>query len=349
MLGKFEVRTDLALEAHENYEEMATPPHLRSAASRAAAGDHKTRKHGENSGIHGVRVEEEADEEREIYITTVTIETENAAKAMGKAVGTYITIEAPNMSTPDEDYHREISEELAKQLDVLLDGRKDSVLVVGLGNREVTPDALGPDVVNNLRITRHMMKEYGRMPSGMEASGEISAIVPGVMAQTGMETLEIIRGVVGQTHPGIVIVIDALAARSTKRLNRTIQVTDTGIHPGSGVGNHRNAINEETLGIPVIAVGVPTVVDAATIVNDTMEELIAEMDRQDSMKMLGGALGTLDQAEKHEMICKLISPYLNTMFVTPKDIDETVKYLSYTISEALNMTFARDCHRETGC
>ncbi|MCD7737220.1 MAG: GPR endopeptidase [Lachnospiraceae bacterium] len=342
MMGKFQIRTDLALEARENYEDMITPPHLRSAADRASHEENAAFQSGTDARIHGVRVDEKVDEEREIYTTTVTIETENAAKAMGKPVGTYITIEAPNMSSPDEDYHREISEELAKHLDSLIEGKKASVLVVGLGNREVTPDALGPDVVNNLRITRHMMKEYGRMPSGMETAGEVSAIVPGVMAQTGMETLEIIRGVVDETKPGLVIAIDALAARSTKRLNRTIQITDTGINPGSGVGNHRDAINKETLGVPVVAIGVPTVVDAATIVNDTMEELIAEMDRSDHMQMLGGTLGTLDHAEKYEMIHELISPHLNTMFVTPKDIDETVKYLSYTISEALNIAFSAD-------
>lgn len=215
-----------------------------------------------------------------------------------------------------------------------------SVLIVGLGNREVTPDALGPNVVGNLHITRHMIREYGRIGSGFETVDEISAIAPGVMAQTGMETLEIIKGVVETTKPDVVIAIDALAARSTRRLNRTIQITDTGINPGSGVGNHRNAINEETLGVPVIAVGVPTVVDAATIVNDTMEDLIEEMDRTVQMQKLGGTLGTLNQAEKHQMIRELISPHLNTMFVTPKDIDETVKYLSYTISEGLNMAFA---------
>ncbi|MCD8023656.1 MAG: GPR endopeptidase [Lachnospiraceae bacterium] len=313
---------------------------MRSAADRAAGEEGSASYRGADTQIRGVRVEEETDEEREIYTTTVTIETENGAKAMGKPVGTYITIEAPNMSVPDEDYHREISEELAKHLNHLMDGRKDSVLVVGLGNREVTPDALGPDVVNKLRITRHMIREYGRMSKELETAGEVSAIVPGVMAQTGMETLEIIRGVVDETKPGLVIAIDALAARSTKRLNRTIQVTDTGINPGSGVGNHRDAINEETLGVPVIAVGVPTVVDAATILYDSMVELIAQMDRSDHMQMLGGTLGTLDQAEKREMIHDLISPYLNTMFVTPKDIDETVKYLSYTISEALNIAFS---------
>lgn len=177
--------------------------------------------------------------------------------------------------------------------------------------------------------------------SGMsENAGSVSALIPGVMAQTGMETLEIIKGVVEETKPEAVIAIDALAARSTRRLNRTIQITDTGINPGSGVGNHRNAINEETLGIPVIAVGIPTVVDAATIVNDTMEELIAQMDSSASMQRLGGTLGTMNQAEKHQMIQELISPHLNTMFVTPKDIDETVKYLSYTISEGLNIALS---------
>lgn len=315
MVGEFQIRTDLALEARESCE-----------------ADHVK--------IRGVRVEEEKDEQREVFTTTVVIETENGAKALGKPVGTYITIEAPNMSSPDEDYHREISQEIAGHLKKILGERRKSVLVVGLGNREVTPDALGPDVIGNLNITRHMIKEYGRL-SGMAAdAGAVSALVPGVMAQTGMETLEIIRGVVEETRPEAVIAIDALAARSTRRLNRTIQITDTGINPGSGVGNHRNAINEETLGVPVIAVGVPTVVDAATIVNDTMEELIAQMDRSASMQKLGGTLGTLNHAEKHQMIRELISPHLNTMFVTPKDIDETVKYLSYTISEGLNIALS---------
>lgn len=315
-MGNFQVRTDLALEVRESYEE-------------------------DDIRLRGVKVEEQSDKQKEIYTTIVHIETENGAKAMGKPVGIYITIEAPNMSSPDEGYHREISIEFAKHLRKMLGKERDSILVVGLGNREVTPDALGPNVVNNLHITRHMIKEYGRLPSDVEKTGEISAIVPGVMGQTGMETLEIIKGVVQETHPKVVIAVDALAARSTRRLNRTIQITDTGITPGSGVGNHRNAINEETVGVPVIAVGVPTVVDAATIVNDTMEELIEQMDHSENMQRLGGTLGTLDQAEKHQMIRELISPHLNTMFVTPKDIDETVKYLSYTISEGLNLAFSQ--------
>ena len=312
MLGKFNIRTDLALEAKESYEE-------------------------DNVEIRGVRIDEEEDQENEITTTTVVIETENGAKAMGKPVGTYITMEAPNMSVPDEDYHREISKALAGHLRRLMGEEEQSVLIVGLGNREVTPDALGPNVVNNANITRHVVKEYGKASMGCDRVNLISAIVPGVMAQTGMETLEIIRGVVEETKPDLVIAIDALAARSTRRLNRTIQITDTGINPGSGVGNHRNGINEKMLGIPVIAIGVPTVVDAATIVSDAMESLIETMDSTEHIRNLGGALGTLSKSEKHQMIRELISPHLNTMFVTPKDIDETVKRISYTISEGINI------------
>ena len=312
MLGKFSIRTDLALEAKESYEQ-------------------------DNVEIRGVRIEKLEDEEKEIQTTTVVIETENGAKAMGKPVGTYITLEAPNMSIPDEDYHREISKELAVHLKKLMGEEEQSVLIVGLGNRDVTPDALGPYVVKNINITRHVIREYGKASMDEERVNQVSGIVPGVMAQTGMETLEIIRGVVEETQPQLVVVVDALAARSTKRLNRTIQITDTGINPGSGVGNHRDGINEQVLGVPVIAIGVPTVVDAATIVNDTMESLIESMDSSSHIKNLGGALGTLSRAEKHQMIRELISPHLNSMFVTPKDIDATVKRISYTISEGLNM------------
>ncbi len=312
MLGKFNIRTDLALEAKESFEE-----------------DHVE--------IRGVRIQEEEDQENEIRTIRVVIETENGAKAMGKPVGNYITMEAPNLSLPDEGYHREISEALAGHLRELMGEEEQSVLVVGMGNRDVTPDALGPYVINNLHITRHVIREYGKEAMGLEKGNQVSALVPGVMAQTGMETLEIIRGVVEETHPDVLLVIDALAARSTKRLSRTIQVTDTGINPGSGVGNHRHGINEEKLGIPVIAIGVPTVVDAATIVNDTMEHLIEAMDASEGIRNLGGVLGTFSRSEKHQMIRELISPHLNTMYVTQKDIDETVKQISYTISEGINL------------
>ena len=284
-MEQFQVLTDLALEARERFEEDAE--------------------------IRGVSVEEQYDEKRDIRLTKVFIESENGAKAMGKPVGVYITLEAPKLSEEDKDYHREVSETLADCLRELLGtGKERSVLIVGLGNREVTPDALGPEVVGNLRITRHLVREYGSAAFGTERVHLISGIVPGVMAQTGMETLEIVRGVVEETKPDVVVAIDALAARSTKRLNRTIQISDAGIHPGSGVGNHRHSLTRETIGVPVIAIGVPTVVDAATIVYDAVRDRNA------------------------------VPPGLNTMFVTPKDIDETIKSLSFTISEALNIALS---------
>lgn len=280
----FLIRTDLALESKERCE-------------------------ADSEEIRGVLFEELYDKERNVTITKVKIETENGAKSMGKPIGTYLTLEAPGLMIPDEGSHREISEVLAEQLKTLLGEQTDSVLVVGLGNREVTPDALGPEVVGNLYITRHILREYGEYAFPEKKVAAISGIVPGVMAQTGMETLEIIRGIISQTKPQLVIAIDALAARSVKRLGRTIQLANTGINPGSGVGNHRKGLNQETLGVPVIAIGVPTVVDAATIVYDVC---------RDVEKIPGEMAG---------------------MFVTPKNIDETVKNLSYTISEALNMTF----------
>lgn len=319
MIDKYNIRTDLALEQKERFE-------------------------SDNVEIPGVIVEEQYDTEREIKMTKVIIETEKGAKVMGKPVGTYITLEAPNLAVPDEDYHREISVEIAQILKELIRDKKEEyqVLVVGLGNRLVTPDALGPGVVDQLVVTRHIVKEYGKYAMGSDTVHMVSAIVPGVMGQTGMETLEIIKGVVDETKPDFLIAIDALAARNSKRLNRTIQIADTGINPGSGVGNHRNGLTEETLGIPVIAIGVPTVVDAATIVNDTMENLFAALETSEMLKGVGVVLQGYNATEKYELIKELISPHLNGMFVTPKDIDETIRRISFTISEALNLVFSND-------
>ncbi len=210
---------------------------------------------------------------------------------------------------------------------------------MGLGNRQVTPDALGPYVADQICVTRHIVKEYGKYAMGMEHVRLISAIVPGVMGQTGMETLEIVKGVVEETQPDLVIAVDALAARNSKRLNRTIQIADTGIHPGSGVGNHRNGLTKESVGVPVIGIGVPTVVDAATIVSDTMENLIEALESSEMLKGVGDVLKTYTGAEKYELVKELISPHLNGMFMTPKDEDDMVKHISYTISEALNLLF----------
>ena len=195
-------------------------------------------------------------------------------------------------------------------------------------------------MADNLNVTRHIVKEYGKYAALEEMNCVVSAIVPGVMAQTGMETAEIIKGVVRETKPDLLIVIDALAARNSRRLNRTIQIADTGINPGSGVGNYRNAITKETIGVPVIAIGVPTVVDAVTIVSDTMENLLSALETSESLKGVGLVLGGYSEAEKYELIKELIAPNLNSMFMTPKNIDETVKRLSYAISEGLNLAFS---------
>lgn len=316
MIEKYSIRTDLALEQKERFE-------------------------ADNVEIQGVVLEENYDEEREIKISTVKIETENGAKIMHKPVGTYITIEAPNMAVPDEDYHKEIAQVIETYLKQLFpfDKTEYSVLVAGLGNRKVTPDALGPYVVENLRISRHIVKEYGKYAMGEEAVHLVSSVVPGVMGQTGMETVEILQGIIRETKPDVLIVIDALAARNSRRLNRTIQISDTGIYPGSGVGNHRNAITKETVGIPVIAIGVPTVVDAATIVNDTMENLIAALESSQTLRGVGVVMQGYNAAEKYELVKELLSPHLNGLFVTPKDIDDTLKRISYTLSEALNRLF----------
>lgn len=301
MSGSRRIRTDLALETTERFAE-------------------------ENAEIRGVEVHEEYDEEKDVRTTVVKIVTENGAKSMGRPQGTYITIEAPELSTPDEDYHREISEEISTHLRKLIDLKKEkSVLVVGLGNAAITADALGPQVVDNLLMTRHIIKEYGLRGIKHEKMHRISGIAPGVMAQTGMETAEIVQGIVSETKPDVVVAIDALAARSVRRLSRTIQITDTGIHPGSGVGNHRNGLTEENLQVKVIGIGVPTVVDAATIVHDSMAHL----------------LDALEETEQKEFLDEMIAPNLYSMFVTPKDVDETIKYLSFTISEGLNIAFSQ--------
>ena len=278
--------------------------------------------------MHGVKVEENYDEETDIRVTRVEITTKNGARAMGKPMGTYVTIEAPGMLEPDEGFHREVSDVLAEQLAKIIPGagQEQEILVVGLGNRDVTADALGPHVVDNLCITRHIVREYGKAAYNRDRMNQVSSMEPGVMGKTGMEAAEIIKGVVEQTGPDVIVAIDALAARTTKRLNRTIQITDTGIHPGSGVGNHRNALTKESMGVPVIAIGVPTVVDAATIVMDAFEKLLD---------------GT-GEAVKREYLeeCRNALAELHNMYVASKDIDAVIKRVSYTVSEGINMALS---------
>lgn len=296
-MGRLRIRTDLALEATERFKK-------------------------DQVEIRGVEISESYNKETDIRTTLVRISSENGAKAMGRPQGNYITIEADNLGIPDEGFHEEVSQEIARQLKKLMDLEKlESVLVVGLGNAGITSDSLGPHVVEHLHVNRHIIREYGIKNTAGKRLCQISAVAPGVMAQTGMETSEIILGITEITKPDLIIAIDALAARSIKRLNRTIQIADTGIHPGSGVGNHRSGITGETMGVKVIGIGVPTVVDAATIVYDSAAHL----------------LEVLEEREQQEFLEEMVSPGLYGMFVTPKDVDETIRYLSYTISEGLHM------------
>lgn len=276
--------------------------------------------------IKGVHVTTKNNGDTDIKEVRIVVEDEEGAETLGKPIGTYITLESEHLREHDEGFHQPMMEVLLKHLKQFM-GNKKRVMVAGLGNREVTPDALGPFVIDNLYVTRHLLKE-GIISESME----LSAIAPGVMAQTGMESLTILKALVDEVKPELLIVIDALAARESDRLNKTIQLADTGITPGSGVGNHRNAINKESLGIPVLAIGVPTVIAVPTIVNDAMDVMVAAIGKQATKNVLK----KFNEEERYQLACEMVTPYLENMFVTPKDIDEAVKRISYTISEAIN-------------
>lgn len=264
----------------------------------------------EKEYMSGIKIEEKNLKEKDIKITDVQIISDTAAKRLGKQKGRYITIEAASLiDSNEESYHINVSEELKKAIISMLSMHNNirHILVAGLGNHDAMPDALGPVTVSNLRITRNIDED---------AEYIISAIVPNVMAKTGMESAEVLQGIVAMTHPDLVIVIDALAARRMERLGRTIQITDTGIAPGSGVMNRRKKVNKEVLGVPVIAIGVPTVIDAGTIVYDVISKISSDEDAKE--------------------LKKYIDDYSENMYVTPKDIDDYIKRVSYTLSEAIN-------------
>lgn len=305
------IRTDLAIEAKEIYQK-------------------------ENNGSYpGVEVDEYTEED--IKITNVRIIDQVGEKAMGKPKGSYITVEMPEFAHYDSDAMDDVSEVLAKVLTPLIKLEDNmTALVVGLGNSSVTPDALGPEVISRLMVTRHL-KEL--VPDSIdEGIRPVCAISPGVLGTTGIETGEIIRGVVEKIKPNLVICIDALASRKMERVNRTIQIGDTGISPGSGVGNKRMELSERTLGIPVIAIGVPTVVDAATLANDTIDLVLDEMIQQAKN---GGEfynmLKSIDKNEKQKMIHEVLNPYIGNLMVTPKEVDAVIESLSKIIANGINI------------
>jgi spore protease len=312
------IRTDLALEVRES---------LKQAAQQE---------------IPGVETETDTNDP-DIRITRVKIVSPEGVEQMGKPMGNYITLEVPGLRDNDEDLKEDVCRSLAKEINRLIGSQSkinlkenDTVLVVGLGNWNVTPDALGPRVISKLMVTRHLI-EY--VPDQVdEGVRPVCAIAPGVLGITGIETGEIIKGIVEKVKPNLVIAIDALASRKIERVSTTIQVADTGISPGSGIGNKRMGLSFQTLGVPVIAIGVPTVVDASTICNDIIELTVQELmnkSQKDSefYKMLEG----MNSDERNSLFNEVLEPYGGSLIVTPKEVDSIIEDISKIIANGINI------------
>ncbi len=298
-MENYQKRTDLAIEIRESFPQ-----------------DHVE--------VPGVILSEEEDEKKEIKVTTVEIRTEEGAKDMRKPQGIYITVEFLADGMGNREKEEGISGAVCQMLHRVVKRLEDkegktyrTFLLCGLGNRFATPDALGPFVLEKITMNRHL----GEILKEEERRYVFCGIAPGVLSQTGIESSEILQGIVEKVEPDALIVVDALASRSVNRLCRTIQITDTGIAPGAGIGNNRNQINRETMGIPVIAVGVPTVVDAGTIIFETLEEAFSE--------------AGYGEEEIHQFFHSIAGEKMETLFVTPKEIDEEIRQVGKVIAMAL--------------
>lgn len=306
-----QLRTDLALEAREIYQEQ------------------------KQEEIPGVSIDTE--EIGEVLVTRVEVLDEGGANIIGKPKGKYITLESNSLRRADADFKDEMSKLLAKELKAIVPKKENiKALVVGLGNWNVTPDALGPKVVSKVFVTRHLFKFYNK--EGDVDLAEVSAVSPGVMGTTGLETSEVVKGIVENSKPDIVIAVDALASRKMERVNSTIQISTTGITPGSGIGSKRKSLNESNLGVPVIAIGVPTVVDAATLTSDTIEKVIDAFSKQAKVgSQFYNMLKELQEEEKYELIKEVLEPYSANIIVTPKEVDEIINNLSQIIANGINI------------
>ena len=308
----FNFRTDMAIERNDIY---------------------KKQNNIENQ-IDGIETEEE--EKNQIKISRVKILNEQGEKALAKPKGDYVTLDVKNIKTVDEEGIEKIAEVLGNELRIIIKKHisdTEDILVVGLGNLYVTPDALGPKVVPEIQVTRHIL-QY--MPSAMpEDTRPVSAISPGVLGITGIETMEILKGIVDNIKPKMLIVIDALASRSIERISSSIQIADTGIVPGAGVGNTRKEISIKTLGIPVIALGIPTVVDLASITNDCIDLFIESLQQK---AMSNDYLNKLKEKDNYEEIKEALIPKDYNMIVTPKEIDKLIESMSKIVSKGINMS-----------
>jgi spore protease len=279
--------------------------------------------------IPGVRVETIDDDD--VIVTRVDIMTPQAAETMGKVQGKYVTIEAPGLRYKNTPLQEQVMELLATELSNLVTLPKDAtILVVGLGNWNITPDALGPRAVEKIVVTRHLQEMLSPELKGGVRS--VCAIAPGVLGITGMETAEIIAGIVDRIKPDAVICIDALAAASSHRVITTVQIADAGIHPGSGVGNKRFGLTKDSLGVPVIAIGVPTVVHASTIAMDTLDTL----QEHAAFARYFKSMENLSDQDRHIIIRQVLPETLGDLMVTPKEVDTLIADIADVIAGGIN-------------
>lgn len=308
----YNFRTDLALERKDIYQ--------------------KANKLNE---IDGVECTEEKIDDN-IKVSKVKIVNKNGEEALGKSMGNYITIDVKKLKIAGDDEIQKASEVVANELKEMINLHTDKqgeILVVGLGNIYVTPDALGPKVINEVDVTRHLIKYLPQYVE--EGTRPVSAIAPGVLGTTGIETVEILKGIVENTKPKLIIVIDALASRSIDRISSTIQISDTGIVPGAGVGNTRQEISESSLGIPVISLGIPTVVELATLVSDGIDIFI---DRLQEKAESNDYLNQLQKEDKYEEVKEALNVGEYNMIVTPKEIDDLIENMKDIVARGINFS-----------
>ena len=286
----------------------------------------------EIDGIESTK--EEIDEN--IRVERVKITNANGEKAIGKPIGNYVTIDVKKLKIAQEEETKKASETLSNELKKIIDSHIDKqaeILVVGLGNIYVTPDSLGPKVINEIEVTRHIINYLPQYVE--EGTRMVSAISPGVLGTTGIETVEILKGIVDNINPKLVIVIDALASRSIERISSTVQISDTGIVPGAGVGNTRSEISKRTLGIPVVAIGIPTVVETAVLVNDSLNLFIEKL--QDEAKS-NDYLNHLKEEDNYEEIKEVLLPKDYNLIVTPKEIDDLIENMKDIVAQGINQS-----------
>lgn len=289
-----------------------------------------------NNTIEGIEMNTEICSLENTTVTVVNITNDKGIKATGKPIGSYITLESSFIKENDIEAHEKLISILSTHIKNLCPNNTNTILVIGLGNSQVTPDSLGPKVVDKILVTRHIKDTVPEDITNSVAS--VAALAPGVMGMTGIETVEVVKGVTDRVKPDLVIAIDALAARKVSRVNSTIQLSDTGVAPGAGVGNKRKTIDKESLGVPVIAIGVPTVVDAATMANDTIDRVIeALLNESTRGSQFYNMLKDTAEEEKYNLIKEVLDPYAENMFVTPKEVDAVIENLVNIIANSINI------------